>query len=107
MALKFYQTPFHVTCTPDIADKNVLKVDLTIIIRDIIEQQNWDELEAAQNLAVTQSCVSDLINGRIENLTLDMLFSILDKLGFKAKFTSGQKIDQALIKKIQRIQQTA
>jgi predicted XRE-type DNA-binding protein len=105
MTLKFYETPFHVTDAPEIASKNVLKADLTIMIRDIIEQQGWTQIEAAEKLGVTQPRISNLINGKIDKFTLDMLFSMLDQLGFKAEFTFGN-IDQASIK-IQRMPLTA
>ena len=105
MALKFYETPFHVTDTPEIDSKNVLKADLTIMIRDIIEQQGWNQTEAAEKLGVTQPRISNLINGQIDRFTLDMLFSMLDKLGFKAEFTYGN-VDEASIK-IQKMPLTA
>lgn len=101
MALKFYETPFHVTDTPEIASKNALKTNLTIMIRDIIDQLGWTEIEAAEKLQLTQSDFSNLINGEIDEFTLDILFSMLDLLGFKAKFTFGN-IDQASIE-IQRM----
>ena len=105
MALKFYETPFHVSDTQEIASKNALKTDLTIMIRDIIEQQGWSQMEAAEKLDVTQPRISNLINGKIDKFTLDMLFSMLDKLGYKAEFTFGN-IDQASIN-IQRTTLTA
>jgi predicted XRE-type DNA-binding protein len=89
MALKFYESPFHATETPEVASKSVLKVDLTIMIRDIIEQQDWTQKEAAERLGVSQPRISDLVNGKIDKFTLDRLFSMLDKLGFRAKFTFG------------------
>jgi predicted XRE-type DNA-binding protein len=89
MALKFYESPFHATETPEVASKSVLKVDLTIMIRDIIEQQDWTQKEAAERLGVSQPRISDLVNGKIDKFTLDQLFSMLDKLGFRAKFTFG------------------
>lgn len=97
MALKFYESPFHVTETSEVASKSVLKADLTILIRDIIEQQDWTQKEAAKRLGVSQPRISDVVNGKIDKFTLDMLFSMLDKLGFKAKFTFGS-LEEASIK---------
>jgi predicted XRE-type DNA-binding protein len=57
------------------------------MIRDIIESRGWTQKEAAEKLTVTQPRVSDIVNGKIDKFTLDMLFSMLDKLGFKTKFT--------------------
>jgi predicted XRE-type DNA-binding protein len=97
MALKFYESPFHATETPEMASKSVLKADLTIMIRDIIEQQGWTQKEAAEILGVTQPRISDIINGKIDKFTLDVLFSLLDKLGFRAEFTFGN-LEEASIK---------
>ena len=87
MAIKFYESPFHAIAEPDVASKLVLKADLTIMIRDIIENRGWTQKEAAEKLTVTQPRVSDIVNGKIDKFTLDMLFSMLDKLGFKTEFT--------------------
>jgi predicted XRE-type DNA-binding protein len=87
MAIKFYESPFHAIAEPDVASKLVLKADLTIMIRDIIENRGWTQKEAAEKLAVTQPRVSDIVNGKIDKFTLDMLFSMLDKLGFKTELT--------------------
>ena len=105
MALKFYESPFHATETTKIASKSVLKADLTIMIRDIIEQQGWTQKEAAEKLGVTQPRISDVVNGKIDKFTLDILFSMLDELGFRAEFTFGN-IEEASIK-IQKLPATA
>jgi predicted XRE-type DNA-binding protein len=98
MTLKFYESPFHATEIPEVASKSVLKADMTIMIRDIIEQQAWTQKEAAEKLGVSsQTRVSDIVNGKIEKFTLDALFSMLDKLGFRARFTSGN-LEEASIK---------
>jgi predicted XRE-type DNA-binding protein len=97
MALKFYESPFHATETPEVASKSVLKADLTIMIRGIIEQQGWTQQEAAERLAVSQPRISDVVNGKIDKFTLDQLFSMLDKLGFRAEFTFGN-LEEASIK---------
>jgi len=101
VALKFYESPFHATQSPETASKSVLKADLTIMIREIMEQQGWTQKEAAEILGVSLSRVCDVINGKIDNFTLDELFSMLHQLGFKAQFTFGN-LDEASIK-IQKI----
>ncbi|MEO1339962.1 MAG: XRE family transcriptional regulator [Cyanobacteria bacterium J06635_13] len=55
MALKFYESPFHATKSPKIASKSVLKADMTIMIRDTIEQQGWTQKEAAERYKELQS----------------------------------------------------
>ncbi|MFM7886887.1 MAG: helix-turn-helix domain-containing protein [Pseudanabaena sp.] len=97
MAIKLYESPFHVIEEPEVASKLVLKADLTIMIRDIIEDRGWTQKEAAERLAVTQPRVSDIVNGKIDKFTLDILFSMLDKLGFRTEF-SFSSLESASIK---------
>ena len=97
MSIKFYESPFHAIEEPEVASKSVLKADLTIMIRDIIEDKGWTQKETAERLAVTQPRVSDIVNGKIDKFTLDMLFSMLDKLGFRTEFTFSS-LESASIK---------
>lgn len=103
MALKFYESPFHATEKPEVASTSALKVDLAIMIRDIIEQEGWTQKEAAERLGagVTQPRVSDLVNGKIDKFTLDVLFSMLGKLGFRSEFTFGNTEEASI--KIQKV----
>ena len=97
MSIKFYESPFHAIAEPEVASKAVLKADLAIMIRDIIEDKGWTQKEVAERLAVTQPRVSDIVNGKIDKFTLDMLFSMLDKLGFRTEFTFSS-LESASIK---------
>lgn len=45
---------------------------------------------------MTQSRVSDLTNSKIEKFTIDAMFDMLDKIGFKAKL-SFPNVDEANI----------
>lgn len=96
MALQFFPSPFHATETADVADNMVLRADIIIMIRDIIEKQGWTQTEAANKLGIKQPRVSDIMNGKIEKFTLDFLISMLSALGFKASFNFGD-LDSANI----------
>lgn len=89
MTIQYHESPFHVTEEPEVASKLVLKTDLMIMIRDIVESQAWTQVEAAERLDVSQPRISDIKNGKIDKFTLDMLFSMLDVLGFRAQFKYG------------------
>lgn len=89
MALNFYESPFHATETAEVASNMVLRADMTIMIRDIIERQGWTQQQAANKLNLSQPRISDIMNGKIEKFTLDFLVTVLDALGFKARFTFG------------------
>lgn len=87
MALKFYDSPFHVTHPEDVASKMAMKMDLSIMLANLIKSKGWTQSEAAERLGVTQSRVSDLINAKIEKFTLDAMFDMLDKLSFRASWS--------------------
>lgn len=85
MALKFYDSPFHVTHSEEVATKMTLKMDLSILITGAIVKNEWTQKQAAEHLQVTQSRISDLKNSKIEKFTIDAMFDMLDKIGFRAK----------------------
>ena len=101
MVLKFYESPFHATESFEDANKSVLKADIVIMLREIIERQNWTQTEAMEKLGVNQSCLVDILSGQINNFNLDTLFSILYKLGFGAEITFGNLEEASInIKKL-------
>lgn len=96
MTLKFYDSPFHVTHNEDVANKMAMKIDLSIMLTSLINEKNWTQSEAATVLGVKQSRVSELMNNKIEKFTIDAMFDMLDKLGFKVKLAM-QTADEASI----------
>lgn len=84
MALKFYDSPFHVTHDAEIASKMAMKMDLSIMITNLIKEKRWTQKEAAEKLGINQSRVSELKNAKIELFTIDAMLDMLDVLGFKA-----------------------
>ncbi len=87
MALKFYDSPFHVTHDDEQASKMVMKMDLSIMITNLIKEQGWTQSEAAERLSVQQSRISELANAKIEKFTIDAMFDMLDALGFQARMS--------------------
>lgn len=47
MALKFYDSPFHVTHDREKASKMAMKMDLSIMLINLIKEQGWTQAEAA------------------------------------------------------------
>jgi predicted XRE-type DNA-binding protein len=100
MVLKFYDSPFHVTHDEETANKMLMKMDLSIMLSKLIEDKKWTQAEAAEKLGVKQSRISDLINSKIEKFTIDAMFDMLDKLGFKMSWSmSSQQKATIVIKK--------
>lgn len=86
MALRFYDSPFHVTHTEEVASKMAMKMDLSIMLSHLIASKGWTQEEAARHLKISQPRVSDLVNAKLEKFTLDAMFDMLDSLGFRAEW---------------------
>ena len=78
MALKFYDSPFHVTHDSEAASKMAMKMDLSIMLSSLIKEQGWTQKEAAERMRIQQSRVSDLKNAKIEKFTIDAMYDMLD-----------------------------
>jgi predicted XRE-type DNA-binding protein len=87
MALKFHESPFHVTHDEETASKMAMKMDLSIFITHCLKELGLKQSEAAEKLDVVQSRVSDLATGKVEKFTIDAMMDMLDKLGFRTSIT--------------------
>jgi predicted XRE-type DNA-binding protein len=69
----------------DPAEAAVLKMRSTLMndLRLYIEKNGLTQTEAARQLGITQSRVSDLIRGKWEKFNLEMLITLEAKLGRK------------------------
>lgn len=64
-----------------LAMRSQLMGELRIKIRDM----EWTQVEAAQVLGISQSRVSDLIRGKFEKFSLDMLIMLATRAGKKVE----------------------
>ncbi len=74
-----------VTDDPAEASELQTRADLMIVIRDIINDNDWQQKEAAKRLGLTQPRISDLKNGKIEKFSIDLLMNCLYRIGFRFK----------------------
>ncbi|MDO5654469.1 MAG: helix-turn-helix transcriptional regulator [Brachymonas sp.] len=58
-----------------------LRADLMGKLRLLIQSAGWTQQEAAQHFGITQSRVSDLVRGKWEKFSLDMLITIAARAG--------------------------
>jgi len=91
MAIKYYDTPFHVNHDAETAINMAMKVDLSIKIAKLIKERGLTQADAAEMLAVHQSRISELVNAKIEKFTIDTMVGMLDKLGFQAQIVISEK----------------
>lgn len=62
-----------------------MRAELMASLRTIIEKKRWTQVEAAQHLGISQSRVSDLVRGKWEKFSLDMLVNLVARSGRKIK----------------------
>jgi predicted XRE-type DNA-binding protein len=60
-----------------------MRADLMAQLRLLIEKNNWTQQQAAAELQVSQSRVSDLIRGKWEKFSLDMLLILAARAGLR------------------------
>jgi predicted XRE-type DNA-binding protein len=60
-------------------------------IKKVIRENEWTQVEAAQRLGVSQPRISDLMHGRIEKFSVDMLMKWLERLDRRVVFTIEQR----------------
>ena len=58
-----------------------LRADLMGRLRLLIEERGWSQEEAAATLGVGQSRVSDLVRGKWDKFSLDMLITLAARAG--------------------------
>ena len=67
--------------TPQESLNMKLRSDLMLQIRQAIEVNGWTQKKAAKKLGVTQPRISDLLRGKIDLFSLDMLVNMLASMG--------------------------
>lgn len=60
-----------------------MRADLMTLIKDSIDKHEWTQSDAAKELKISQSRVSDLIRGKWEKFSLDMLIMLATRSGKK------------------------
>jgi predicted XRE-type DNA-binding protein len=62
-----------------------LRAELMVMLRKLIATREWTQAQAAEELGVTQSRVSDLVRGKYEKFSLDMLVTLAARAGRTVK----------------------
>lgn len=66
---------------PEEAAILAMRADLMAQLRLVIEKRNWTQVEAARVLGISQSRVSDLMSGKWDKFSLDMLVTLATRAG--------------------------
>lgn len=73
--------------TPEEAMILAMRSDLMGQLRLYIERRGWSQTQAATELGVTQSRVSDLTRGKWDKFSLDTLMLLAAKAGLNPRLT--------------------
>jgi len=61
-----------------------MRAELMASLRSLISERGWTQQEAARQLEIGQSRVSDLVRGKWEKFSLDMLLVLATRAGQRA-----------------------
>lgn len=67
--------------SPEEATIMAMRAELMARIRETIAAKAWTQAEAAEQLGIGQSRVSDLVRGKREKFSLDMLVTLATRAG--------------------------
>ena len=84
-SIKYTNVFDAVTDNPEEASELQTRADLMSVIRDIVQDNNWKQAEAAKRMGLTQPRVSNLLNGKIDKFSIDLLMTCLFRLGYRFK----------------------
>lgn len=62
-----------------------LRADLMGRLRQIVQAEGWTQAQAAEHFGVAQSRVSDLLRGKWDKFSLDMLITLAARAGHKVE----------------------
>ena len=68
---------------PEEAAILAMRTDLMARLRLLMEERGWTQAEAAEQLRIGQSRVSDLVRGKWDKFSLDMLITLATRAGLK------------------------
>ena len=66
-----------------------MRADLMARLRLTIDKHGWTQAEAARQLGIGQPRVSDLVRGKWEKFSLDMLVTLATRAGHKVQLEVG------------------
>lgn len=62
-----------------------LRADLMARLRVLVKEEDWTQAQAAKRFGIAQSRVSDLLRGKWEKFSLDMLITLAARAGRKVE----------------------
>jgi predicted XRE-type DNA-binding protein len=74
---------------PEEAAILAIRADLMARLRLLIQERSWTQAEAAERLQIGPSRVSDLVRGKWDRFSLDMLITLATRAGLKVELKAA------------------
>jgi len=75
--------------SPEQATLMMMRAELMAQLRATIADRGWTQQQAADQLGIGQSRVSDLVRGKRDKFSLDMLVTLVIRTGCQVKLTAA------------------
>ena len=62
-----------------------MRLELIDHVRHVVQSEGWTQAQVAESFGVAQSRVSDLLSGKTEKFSLDMLITLASRVGCKVE----------------------
>lgn len=69
--------------SPEEATVLAMRAELMAMLRETIAREGWTQQQAAERLGIGQSRVSDLVRGKRDKFSLDMLVTLATRAGLR------------------------
>jgi len=74
--------------SPEEAALLAMRAELMARLRETIAERSWTQIQAAEHLGIGQSRVSDLMRGKWEKFSLDMLVTLATRAELRVELTA-------------------
>src|SRR5258708_36716481 len=82
---------------PDVATIHALRSDLALQISRVMRHRGLNQLTAAKQFGVPQPTLSKIANGRVADLSLDLLIRIPVRAGLPVVLQTGQVSEVSVV----------
>lgn len=93
--LATYKAPSAIMITPDVATIRALRTDVALQIGRCMRRRRLNQLEAAKLFGVPQPTLSKIVNGRVADLSLELLLRIAVRAGLPVVLQTGHVPEEA------------
>ena len=79
-----------------------MRSDLMIYFKELIQRQGWSQKVAAQQIGTTQQTVNEIVNGKIEKLSFELLIACYENVESRFNKAFNGCNDTVLLAKIDK-----